>query len=224
MGYHIDLKTISLDSYRVLLENKTLIPSRMILKENLESRIEELKNTGINNLEELFKLLKKKENIEKLKKQEIFTNDFLLTLKREINSMLPKPNRFCDFIFLDKDLIKILADHGFKQTKQLFERVMTPEDREILSKELGISIEDTLMLAKLTDISRIQWVNHTFAYVIYKAGYDSVKKISQADYKTLYNEIKALNKRNELYKGNISLKDMKILVEAAKMPPLDIIY
>ncbi|MCK4732829.1 MAG: hypothetical protein KAT65_10280, partial [Methanophagales archaeon] len=69
-----------------------------------------------------------------------------------------------------------------------------------------------------------RWVNHTFAYVLLEAKYDTVEKVANADYKELYETIKQLNDERELYKGHIGLHDMKLCVEAAKDVSLDIEY
>ncbi len=48
-----------------------------------------------------------------------------------------------------------------------------------MSKQIGISENELLRLAKLTDLSRIRWVNHAFAYVLFEAKYDTVEKAAK---------------------------------------------
>ncbi|MBI9108890.1 MAG: hypothetical protein JEZ04_19260 [Spirochaetales bacterium] len=43
--------------------------------------------------------------------------------------------------------------------------ILTADKRELLSKKTGIDKNEILKLTKLTDLSRIRWVNHTFAYI-----------------------------------------------------------
>ena len=81
-----------------------------------------------------------------------------------------------------------------------------------------------MRLARLTDLSRIKWVNHTFAYVLMEAGYDSAGSVADADYKKMYTSIKQLNLEKEIYKGNIGANDMKRCVEAAQDLELDVEY
>ena len=81
-----------------------------------------------------------------------------------------------------------------------------------------------MKLAKLTDLSRIRWVNHTFAYVLLEAGYDTAEKVAAADYKALYETVKTLNEEREIYKGHIGVHDMKLCVEAAEDVSLEIEY
>ena len=71
---------------------------------------------------------------------------------------------------------------------------------------------------------RIKWVNHTFAYVLLEAGYDTAEKVADADYKELYEKVKKLNEEREIYKGHIGVHDMKLCVEAAKDVSLEVEY
>ncbi|MCK5044056.1 hypothetical protein KAR52_03585 [Candidatus Pacearchaeota archaeon] len=64
---------------------------------------------------------------------------------------------------------------------------------------------------------RIQWVNLTFAHVLFAAGFDTVEKVSKADYEDLYNKVISKNDEMKLYKGKIGLNDMKLCIEAAKL-------
>ena len=81
-----------------------------------------------------------------------------------------------------------------------------------------------MKLTKLTDLSRIRWVNHTFAFVLLEAGYDTVEKVANSDYKELYEKVKKLNEERNLYKGHIGLHDMKLCVEAAQDVSFEIEY
>ena len=57
---------------------------------------------------------------------------------------------------------------GIKNTLQLFDKVLTPKSRIEISKQSGIDKNEVFKITKLTDLSRIRWVNHTFAYVLLK--------------------------------------------------------
>ncbi len=85
-------------------------------------------------------------------------------------------------------------------------------------------MNEIVRLSRLVDLSRIRWVNHTFAYVLLEAGYDSTEKVVNADYKELYEIVKKLNEDREIYNATIGLHDMKLTVEAARDVSLDIKY
>jgi hypothetical protein len=106
----------------------------------------------------------------------------------------------------------------------IYDRVLTPADRAALAAEIGVVAEAILCLAKLTDLSRIRWVNHTFAYVLLEAGYDTSAKVAQADPAQLYADMKALNAEREIYKGQVGLHDMVLCVNAAKDVPKEMVF
>jgi len=77
-------------------------------------------------------------------------------------------------------------------------------------------------LLKLSDLTRIQWVNTTFARVLFAAGFDTVEKVSKASHEDLYNKVALKNEAMKLYKGKIGLNDMKLCIEAAKYIDIEI--
>lgn len=80
------------------------------------------------------------------------------------------------------------------------------------------------VITRATDLSRIKWVGHTFAYVLLKTGYDTAEKVANADYKELYLTIKQLNKEQTIYNGYIGEHDMKLCIEAAAILDFDVEY
>ncbi|MBU1014801.1 MAG: DUF4332 domain-containing protein, partial [Bacteroidetes bacterium] len=135
-----------------------------------------------------------------------------------------KPNRIKDFSCISDDIFNRLEKSGFKNTLKLYDSVLTPEKRSELSKKTGISQKEMLKLAKLTDLSRIRWVNHTFAYVLLESGYDTVEKVAKADYKELYTIIKQLNEERKIYNAHIGERDMKMVIESAQGLDIEIEY
>lgn len=224
MGYYIDLEKISIDAYRTILETAYLPPSRMILKERLGERIGHFIEIGISNVKELLLLLKKKEKFTELQKVECLSGDYLTILLRELNSLQPKPNKLKDFAGISSEAIEKLENLKIKNTVKLFDRVINSDERKKLAEETSISQNDILMLTKLTDLSRIRWVGATAAKMFYDLGVDTVEKISKADPINLHTRINQLNKEKRIYKGQIGLNDMRIVVDIAKDLPLDIEY
>lgn len=224
MGYYIDLETIDIDDYKNKLRSGYLPPSRMILKENLDERFTYFKQIGIKNVKQLIQTLKKKDNLEDLIKQECFSEEYLKILLRELNSILPKPNKLSDFSKVSKEVIDKLETKGIKNTQKLFDFVITPENRKQLSESLDIDNTDILILTKLTDLSRIKWVGATFAQMLFDLGIDTVEKAAKANADELHLRINQLNKDKGIYKGQIGLNDIRIFVDAANEVPLDIKY
>lgn len=224
MGYYTDLASISIDNYRSKLESADLLPSRMLLKERLEERFGYLKSIGIRNVLELQKLLKKKEQLTELAKVDYFTENYLVILLREINSIQPKPNRINEFMGISPETVSKLEEIGIKDTVKLYNNVLTPESRKKLASETHIPEAEILELTKLTDLSRIKWVGATFARMLFEVGIDTAEKASKTDYVELHQKILQLNKEKNFYKGQIGLHDIKLFVDAAKEVSFEIRY
>ena len=224
MGYYIDLESISLESYRIKLESAYLPPGRLILKDRTEERFGYFMHLGIKNVKELLQLLRKKKNFGELLKEDCFSEKYLTILLRELNSMLPKPNRIKDFTGISAEVILKLEKLGIKDTAGFFNRVKSREDRKELASQTGITDTDILELTGLSDLSRIKWTGPTFARMLFDAGFDTVDKAAGADYNDLHTRINQINKEKGLYKGQIGLNDIKIFINAAKEVPLEIEY
>ena len=224
MGYYIDLKSISINKYKEILKAADLIPSRMILKENIDKNLDSIKAHHILNIDELQKALKDKSKLYDFSKQFDIPERYLEVLRAEINGYLQKPNRIKDFTCIDEEITQKLETLGLKNTLKLYDEVLNYEKRNELSSKTGISEKEILKLTKLTDLSRIRWVNHTFAYVLLEAGYDTVEKVAKADYQKLYETVKQLNKEREVYKAHIGANDMKLCIESAKGLDFEIEY
>ena len=224
MGYYTDLSKITIDDYKIKLVSAYLPPSRMILKDKLDERFDYFKNIGIKNVTELIQILKKKDKFTKLQKVDCLSGDYLTILLRELNSMLPKPNKIKEFSGISDDTVLKLENIGIKNTVKLYDKVINQEKRKELAVHTGISDSDILELTKLADLSRIRWVGTTFARMLYDLGIDTVEKVAKADPVDLHASVNQLNKEKKIFKGQIGLNDMKILVKTAKDIPLEIEY
>ena len=81
-----------------------------------------------------------------------------------------------------------------------------------------------MKLAKLTDLSRIRWVNHTFAFMLLDSGFDTVQKVANAEPKKMYEKIKFINQEKNFYKHNIGVRDMKRCIDSAKELEFEVEY
>ncbi|MBC8754099.1 DUF4332 domain-containing protein [Kordia sp. YSTF-M3] len=224
MGYYIDLKSISIDAYKDILKTKTFIPSWKILENDIDKNLNILKAHQINNLDELLITLKDKSKIQEFSKQSGLPENYLAVLKRVVKGYRPKPNRIKDFTCISEDIVLKLEKTGIKNTLKLYDEILTDEIRSQLSRKAGISDNEIMKLTKLTDLSRIRWVNHTFAYVLLESGYDTAEKVAKADYQELYETIKQLNNERKIYNAHIGVNDMKMIIESAQSLGFEIEY
>ena len=216
MSYYIDLTAISIEEYKGILRDADFIPSWRVLKNDIEANLDAIEAQGIRNLDELQKALKSKAKLQDLARQSGLSEAYLNVLRRAVNGYLPKPNRIIDFPGVPGDVAEKLKTLGIRNTLHLYEHILTPEARTALSQRAGISADELARLARLTDLSRIRWVNHTFAYVLLEAGYESVEQVAKADHQEMYERIRQLNKERSIYKGNIGAHDMKLCIDSAQ--------
>ncbi|MGL1893101.1 MAG: DUF4332 domain-containing protein [Spirochaetaceae bacterium] len=224
MAYYIDLKKISVAEYKDELKNADLIPSWRILLENIDDNFTSVESINIKNLYELISAIKNKNKIDEFSTLTKIPVNYLTVLRRVINGITQKPNRLIDLPSIDENTVRKLKEHGIKDTLSFYNNSWTKEKRAGLQIKTDIDNEEILKLTKLSDLSRIRWVNHTFAYVLYKAGFDTTQKVSDADYKIMYKKLIKLNKDNRYYKGHIGEKDMKTCIEFAKKVDLEVEY
>lgn len=222
MDYYLDLKTVSLEKYKEQLKKRYLVKSRQLLRDNIEENFSKISVLGVNNLEELTKVLKTKNKLMDFASKTGVPVEYLTILDREIRSNKPKPMKLKDFPEVPDDIIENLEQKGIKTTVHLFPYIQTADDRMKLAKELSCDEKDIIRLSKLTNLCRVRWVNHTFAYVLYEMGYDTIDKLIKADYHKMHEEVNKINMEKQLYKGNIGLNDMKLLVEVAVDVPGEI--
>lgn len=173
--YYIDLGAFSLERFKEVLETKGLLPGRVILKEQLDERFELLDSMGINNLQQLWDALKTKQRVVDFAAESGLAQEYLVVLRREVGSYIPKPISLKELPDIDAETIERLASAGIKTTKHLFDRAKTKRQRAELSEELDIPPEVVLELIKLSDLARIVGVGPVFARILYEAGVDSLE-------------------------------------------------
>ncbi|MFL1895337.1 DUF4332 domain-containing protein [Aquimarina sp. 2-A2] len=223
MGYDIDLSKISIDNYKDIIRSTHLISSWIILKDTIHN-LDIIKSKGVENLRELQQILNRKDRLLEFSKRSGIPESYLSVVRRMINGYIRKPNRLKDFPETPAYIVEKLENIGIKHTRHFFDKILTEKDRRCLSEETEIHYKEILRLTKLTDLSRIRWVNHTFAFVLYEAGYDSLEKVANSDPNQLYTTIKKMNTERKIYQAHIGLNDIKMLKESAQLLPLDITY
>ena len=224
MGYYIDLSKISLEQFREKLANGELLPSQQILKDDLDERFQKIKDQKINNMNELKQALKTKAQLNKFAATTFLPIDYLTILRREVNSYHPQARKIKDFPCLSAKTIKGLAAIGIKTTVELYEQIVTKAARKKLQEKLGITSKEALLLAKLTDVSRVRYINQAFATLLINSEYDTLQKINQADFEELYQQLSTINQEKGYFRGKIFLKDMKYLIKDTENVSFEIEY
>ncbi|WP_292756956.1 hypothetical protein [Methanobacterium sp.] len=143
-NYHINLEEFPLNKFKRELKDSEPLPSRKILKDNLDERFEVLKENGVCNLQDLVNLLKTPKKAREFAGKSDLPEDYLLILRREVNSYNPNPVNLDKFPGVEDETLTKLNSAGIKNTSHLFRRVKTVVDREKLATELGIK-DSTLL-------------------------------------------------------------------------------
>lgn len=223
-NYHIDLKKISLKEFQEEIENSELLPSRKMLKDDIKGRFGILKESNVYTLQDLVNLLKTPKKAREFAGKTGLPEDYLLILRREINSYTPNPVNLSKFPGVQDETLNKLKSAGIKNTAHLFKRIKTREDREKLATELGIPCMDLLELTKLTDMVRIKWVGPVFARIFLDSGTDTTAKISKSKPTPLYKSLVEINNQKKYTKSKFTESDVALCIKVANMVPKVIEY
>ncbi|MCP4107577.1 MAG: DUF4332 domain-containing protein [Desulfobacteraceae bacterium] len=210
--YHLDLEKYSLQKFKRSLQKRNMIPSRVILKENIEERLNILDINGIKTLKALIDVLKTKKKIEDFSKKTGLSTEYLTILKREAGSYLPNPINLKKFSGIDTKTIEALEKIGIKSTKQFFDKVNIGKGTDLISQKTGVSADKLNELASLSDLARLYGVGPVFAQIIYNAGINSVEsfiKCSAKEFIKIYE-----NKTKK--KADFNENDINFSIDLAK--------
>lgn len=224
MPFYLNFEKISLHEFEVMLSETDLVPSRMILKESMEEKFTKFRRENIANLEELFQALKTKVKVKNCSDKWNIEEEYLSILIREIKSYRQPPVKLRDFIGFNSQDILNIEGLGIKTALQLYNQVKTPQLRRELAERIPMNYQALLKLTKHMDLSRVRWVNHTFAYLLYEAGCTRPEQLAQADYTQLHKAVNEVNEKLSVFKGKIGLHDFELTIEAAKHITFDVIY
>ena len=177
--YSIDLAEFSLEKFKQQLRSRELIPSRQILKDDLDSRFSILERSGISNLKELISTLKNKGRMRELAENTGLDPDYLNLLRREAASYQANPVPLKSLPGIAPAYITLLSQHGIKNTKHLFGRAQTSLLREQLAADTGVPKRVLDELVCLSDLCRAYGVGPVFARLIYKLGIKTISDFVQ---------------------------------------------
>jgi len=220
--FYIDLEKFTLKKFKHELKQTELLPSRQILKEQIDKRFKILEKNGVSNLQDLTSELKSPKKTKEFAEKSGLPSDYLLILRREVNSYNPKPVNLDKFPGIREDAISKLNSIKIKNTYHLFERIKNKEDRKNLSSETGIDQEIILELTKLTDLSRIKWIGPIFARIFLESGTDNAEKVSEADPESLYKRLVEINQERGYTRGKFIQSDVELCIKVAEMVPKSI--
>lgn len=208
-------KATSLEDLKNRILNTDLVPSRSVLQNDIESVFERLKSSEITNLPDLKASLKTPSKLKTLAQSSGITEEYLTLLRREIESYEPKPFKIKDVMALTEEEIQSLLGQKLVTSNDVHARLCSPGGLTELQNSTGISEEHLKFLFHLSDLARVQWVSLNFAMMLIEAGYESAKKLSEADANELDERLRKVNTNDKFFKGSVGLRDLKRLIFSA---------
>ncbi len=224
-GYLPDLSAIDLDSFGTELKTGRLLPSRQPLLEEIDARFAALAEAGIRNLADLKEGLGSAGRLVALARATGIPESYLKLLKREANSLLPKPFALRDVPNMPDEIIDALDNIGLADTQALFPRIRDAANRAALAAETNLDAEQVLWLAKLVDLSRIKWTGPKLTRLILDTDYDTVAKLAMADPHEALAAFKRAKAEHKAYDGPLGINDIESWIrQVVSKTPLVIAY
>jgi hypothetical protein len=220
--YSTDFERISLDEFQEILWSVDLLPSRKILLDGLSTLIEKLKKRDIDHLGELQKLLKNKKRYPGLAGELTVSVEYLTVLNREINSYVTRPVPLTKLdAFTDAELER-LEVAGLKSTRDLYERGLTPFDREALSEQLSIPQDKIVAALELSDLLRINGVGPVYAKILKEMGIKNAALFLEIDPQETVEAYRRINAEKHYSKVNLGIKDVEYVKRFCQKLDFDI--
>ncbi len=212
--YCIDLEQFSLEQFRRMLETKDVPPSRRILLEKMDERFAALASMGVENLAELRAALKSKAKRETFSQESRMPLDYLVILRREVNSYVSKPFNLERIPGVNLEHVEKLAAVGIKHTKRLFKRALSPADRTALAEQTGVPNDTLLELVKLSDLARIVGVGPVAVRLFYDVNVDTLEVFLTHSVDELLEKVRAVEEG-----ASLGTKDIEYCLETARYLP-----
>lgn len=213
MGYVPDLNRLSIEAYKEILKNQYMLPSRKILHQDMDRCFDAILRCSITNLAELKSALSSKEKLGAFADRSGLSEEYLVILRREINSIEPKAVLIKEFPDIEESTLAKLSVNGIKSSKDYYERY--EKDREELILITSICIDKVEELYCLCDLVRINGVGAAAARSFYEAGYRSVRDIADTTSEAMLDRVGAVNIDNRYYKVKLGVNDMQFCIDYA---------
>lgn len=215
MPYYTIAGKVSLDDLKKRIRETDLIPSRISLLDKIDENFSKLKKNSFSTLEDLRENLKNAAKISLVSKQTEIDVSYLTLLRREFEGYFPKPFPIKTFDWLPKNDLTKLENAGLKNSVLLYEALENAKRKNEIITTLGLEKKFIDEIFSLVALTKIQWTSPLTARMLIAAGYDSVKKVAEAEANKLCDSLDSVNKTYKFFKGKIGLRDIQRLIKAA---------
>ena len=215
--YGIDPKLISLEEFGELTASRRMMPARIMLQEQMEKRFAVLHRNGMEDLGDLLRMLGSGSKIEAFSRKSGLSKDYLVLLRRESRSYLPRPFPLADFPGIPFEYIELLKSRGLKSTRDFYEKLQTKQQQSAFSHASGIPQYRLEEIFTLCELSRITGVGGVFARILYEAGIRSAEDFALMDPSALLGRSRQVIEKYGYEAGNLAEKDMQYGISYAKV-------
>jgi len=210
------LPKISLSEFRLKLQSRRLLPGWRQLLEQIEERFAALERAGFHDVPALMDGLNTKPRLAKIARSTGIPEDYLTLLRREANSVLPKPVPLSIFPDVDASIAEKLRHAEITTTKHMLTRGYSPEGRQELAAATGLTLAEIEQLVQLADVSRVPGIGPVGARLLNKSGVHSVADFASCDAVALNRQMNAVNNVHHYTKIMASDKDLDWCIQIAK--------
>ena len=173
MAFYFNDECISLVELRERIQETDLVPSRASLLDEIRSKFMILEQQGITSLAALRYELKTSRRLETLSSDTKIDAQYMVLLRREIESYFPKQAALNKFDWLPEGEISKLNDSGIRNNVGLYNAIEDAGSLSELSRSTGADPTFLETFARLVDLTRIQWVSPLTARMLAEAGFDA---------------------------------------------------
>ena len=217
MEYGVDLKKLSCREYLNILKNQNLLPGRRLLLEDIDERFRRLEDAGIAGAAQLQKSLGTPAKLSALSQQTGIPAEYLTVLKRELNSLVPKPVNISDFPGVPEDTAAKLAALGIRSSQDLFNSTAGFSEIPALASRAGIPDAQAQELCILCDLARVSGVGPVFARLLMQSGIRSAAEIARSEAGNLLERFNRVNDAAHAVNVRLGLKDMQFCIDYARL-------
>jgi len=200
-----------------MTRRRKLLPSRLELHQQMDSRFAILRKDGISTLGDLMRKLATPSKREAVASGTCLPVNYLVLLRREAGSYLARPFTLTNFPGIPYEYTEVLKSKGLVNTKAFFEQVQCEEQKREVTRQTGIPLARIRELHALCDLSRITGVGGVFARVVYESGIRSVREFALAQASEHHRLYRVVTDTYGYKAGSISEEDIRYCIEYAKV-------
>ena len=117
-----------------------------------------------------------------------------------------------------------LDEQGIKTTEGLLKAAASRKDRQLLSKQTGLSNHQILEWVNRADLMRIKGIGEEYSDLLEAAGVDTVKELANRNPDNLHQTLIKTNAEKRLVRREPALNEVKSWVNESKRLPAVISY